>query len=214
MPSDKPCAGTYSASVLLGQDGPRQQWVPVLTPSDALLRLQLPQRGKSDPISLIKVDVEGAELGILEGLAPLFQQLLIEHLVVEITPRWWYLYENHTVHQAAALLHRLAACGYRVSSLALAEMHERAPALQPSRFLDTTTAEPMTRYLQAMASASKGAAQRGGIFNLFQEDLHFERTPLPHELPSWPMAERLLELPLASGPAWTRHTVHTDIDGT
>ena len=41
---------------------------------------------------LAKVDVEGAELGVLGVLAPLLPR--VSHLVVELAPGWWPLYAN------------------------------------------------------------------------------------------------------------------------
>ena len=50
-------------------------------------------------ILLAKVDVEGAELGVLRVLAPLLPQ--IANLVVEIAPGWWPLYANRSGSPAA-----------------------------------------------------------------------------------------------------------------
>ena len=74
-------------------------------------------------ITLVKVDTEGAELGIVEvNLLPLLRERLIQHLIMECTPAWWQhvdrqLTVNETVWAGARLINNIANAGYDVISL-------------------------------------------------------------------------------------------------
>ena len=63
----------------------------------------------SRPIVLAKVDVEGAELDVLEALHPLLPR--ISNLEVELAPGWWPLYAKRSSEDRAAA--RMAASAAR-----------------------------------------------------------------------------------------------------
>lgn len=46
--------------------------------------------GKANPISLFKIDAEGAEIGILKGSLELIKIGAIHRMVTEVSPQWWH----------------------------------------------------------------------------------------------------------------------------
>ena len=54
-------------------------------PSVSLVEVLRPE----EHVELIKVDVEGGELSVLEDLLPFIRRRLIQNIVVEMTPGWW-----------------------------------------------------------------------------------------------------------------------------
>jgi hypothetical protein len=54
------------------------------------------------PVLLAKVDVEGAELGVLAAITPLLPR--VRNLLVEIAPGWWPLYSNSSAKRIVGVL--------------------------------------------------------------------------------------------------------------
>jgi hypothetical protein len=54
------------------------------------------------PVLLAKVDVEGAELGVLAAIYPLLPR--VRNLLVEIAPGWWPLYSNSSAKRIVGVL--------------------------------------------------------------------------------------------------------------
>lgn len=44
---------------------------------------------RSNPITLFKIDAEGAEIGILKGATSLFRSGAVHRVVTELSPQWW-----------------------------------------------------------------------------------------------------------------------------
>ena len=116
-------------------------------------------RAEHVAISFVKVDVNGAELGVLrENLLPLLQTRHIAHLVCEFTPLAWRRFNpSARLTDGAHLIHVIGGYGYRVSVLPKRRGH-------PPRPVNTSSAEAvLDSYLRENARAKQDA------------DLHFER---------------------------------------
>ena len=85
------------------------------------------------PISLVKIDVEGMELGVLStNFMELLSRKQIANLVIEITPTWWSqnMVHGHTtatsVNDAGTIFSQISSFGYRIIPNTL---HKCAPYL-------------------------------------------------------------------------------------
>ena len=120
----------------------------------------LPPHGIKD-VRLVKVDVEGAELGVLQtNLLPLLRRRRIHHLIVEANPTMWarahgarhtraHAPANETqraINKGAALFAQIASFGYTVRTSALG-----------------------AESLRGASNISEYFARRGRV----QEDFHF-----------------------------------------
>ena len=100
---DAPCVGqfprhprSYSARIhpLHLETRPDRMLVRTVNVTDVLVANEVGASGGGGasaiaPVLLAKVDVEGAELRVLESLLPLLRRKLIANLIVELTPGWW-----------------------------------------------------------------------------------------------------------------------------
>ena len=99
-PRPRALSGSAAATLKSGGAGTTVSSVSV---SDAFLRGAdaLRHVRGSSRIALAKVDVEGAELGVLTDLIPLLRTGALEHVVFELTPGWW-VDRPHGVNDAHA----------------------------------------------------------------------------------------------------------------
>ena len=75
--------------------------------------------GSGKSITLVKVDVEGSEIGILNAsLLPLLRQRRIRHLVMEATPGFWNssLGTTHSLSFALDIVYEVALSGYSLET--------------------------------------------------------------------------------------------------
>jgi hypothetical protein len=120
-----------------------------------------PSDSSADPpdvpvaVQLVKVDVEGAELGVIEhNVEPLLRLRLVEHLVVEFGPSRWKAF-NRTLRDGVQAVQRIAEYGYSVHT-----MGGLGKLVQPHRL--NTSAIELHVFLQSL---------QGG----HTADLHFQR---------------------------------------
>jgi hypothetical protein len=119
-------------------------------------------------IDLVKVDVEGAEIGILtNSLMPLLRTRRIRHLILEANPQWWRggqalgdrrnrTFPVHVVRSAIDAVQELTASGYRLRTLKCDSDARSSPSC-----------ENATNYLSEMATWHRAPPT--------PQDLHFER---------------------------------------
>lgn len=95
--------------------------VNFLPAAKAVQSLPLPQGAT---ILMAKIDTEGNELRILEGLKPIFTQMRVLNIMVEITPMWWK-HTGYTRSDGAHIFAELGALGFQgrtVQRASFAEM--------------------------------------------------------------------------------------------
>ena len=85
-------------------------------------------------VELIKVDVEGGELSVLEDLLPFIRRRLVQNIVVEMTPGWWPRIN------ATALLVEMEEFGMWAYTQNAPET--RVPALKLAHFIRTRRRRP------------------------------------------------------------------------
>lgn len=99
---DTPCYGTVGApgvgeptQAMKGDPHPRSDlngWRPMAPLAD---HPWLRGRHARQEIALLKVDVEGAEASVLQGLRPVFEQRMVQAATIEISPQFYWQRKQH-----------------------------------------------------------------------------------------------------------------------
>lgn len=85
----------HQVSTTSGASREESESVPAMTLVSALASVDC-----NEPITLLKIDVEGHELAVLEGALPLFQSGRVRRMIIEVTPG----------EEAAAIARLLTGC--------------------------------------------------------------------------------------------------------
>ena len=134
-------------------------------------------------ITLVKLDVEGAELGILNGsLLPLLRQRRVRHLIMEATPGFWNtstLGETHSRAFAVRLARSIAGFGYSLQTRMLVKRCQRAtgPASQSLKSCWLWDPKSIGDYVASMRDAEDLAFER------IEQDLMLHRRTMDAESP-------------------------------
>ena len=169
----------YGSPMDKGRKG-RRRYVETTTLEAAAARLpeSIGAAVRDGPIQMVKVDVEGAEIGLLRhNLLPLFRERRVRHCVVEVTPTAWRFAANTSFADAlrmgARLIMDIAAYGYVVHS-----RYARASAghAGPSGVSEGPSGPLAPLELTAVANETALIAHLQRIrktTHMGQEDLHF-----------------------------------------
>jgi len=94
------------------KDSPSKVSVGTIVLDDYLEKLRL----SSKPIQLVKIDTEGAEIGVLKGLMGIIRKQLIDNFVIEIMVGAWPGY-GFPIKEASELFKEIASLGYEIRLL-------------------------------------------------------------------------------------------------